>query len=90
YKVNMFSDVINNIIQIHSNDYERLWNTISQTDKKILIALATKNKVNSLPLPTSTVYSGIKRLITKGYLIKTETVQFDDPFFKQWLLTNLL
>jgi hypothetical protein len=85
YENEMLNKVITSIIRIHDTDYERLWNTISKTDKKVLIALAHNETFDKLQLATSTVYSGINRLITKGYLIKNETFQFDDPFFKYWI-----
>jgi hypothetical protein len=85
YENGIFNKVIINIIHIHNTDYERLWNTISQTDKKVLIALANNENFDKLQIATSTIYSGIKRLITKGYLIKNNTFQFDDPFFKYWI-----
>jgi AAA+ ATPase superfamily predicted ATPase len=85
YESGMFNKVITNIIRIHDTDYERLWNTISKTDKKVLIALAVNENFDKLHLPTSTIYSGVKRLIEKGYLIKDDTFKFDDPFFKYWI-----
>ena len=81
----MLNSVINNIITIHSNDFERLWNTISKTDKKIMITLAFQEKVSEISQPTSTIYSGLKRLLSKGYIIKNEHYELDDPFFKFWL-----
>jgi hypothetical protein len=36
-------------------------------------------------LPTSTTYSSIKKLMKKGFLIKEETYEVEDPFFKQWI-----
>ncbi|GHV47272.1 ATPase [Bacteroidia bacterium] len=85
YESEMFHKGITNIIRIHDTDYERLWNTISKTDKKVLIALASNENFDKLQLATSTIYSGIKRLIAKGYLIKDNTFKFDDPFFKHWI-----
>ncbi|GHT04377.1 ATPase [Bacteroidia bacterium] len=85
YESRLFNKVITNILSVHDTDYERLWNTISKTDKKVLIALAVNENFDKLQLPTSTIYSGIKRLITNGYLIKEDTFKFDDPFFKYWI-----
>jgi AAA+ ATPase superfamily predicted ATPase len=88
YDNNMFNAVINKIITIHNNDFERLWNTLSKTDKKIMITLAFQEKISVIEQPTSTVYSGIKRLLSKGYIIKNEHFELDDPFFKFWLKTK--
>ncbi|GAB6012680.1 AAA family ATPase [Viscerimonas tarda] len=85
YESELFNKVIINILNVHDTDYERLWNTISKTDKKVLIALAVNENFDRLQLPTSTIYSGIKRLIANGYLIKDNAFKFDDPFFKYWI-----
>ncbi len=85
YSETTLQSVIYQIIQVHDTDYERLWNTLNNTDKKLLINLSMNESLDALPLPTSTVYSGIKRLITSGYLIKNKSFEFDDPFFKHWL-----
>ena len=36
--------------------------------------------------PTSTIYSGLKRLLTQGFLLKNDTYEMDDPFFAQWIV----
>jgi AAA+ ATPase superfamily predicted ATPase len=86
YKKDMLSLVAQSIITIHDKDYERLWNTISQTDKKILIALAMQKKLSSISFHQSTAYSGIARLISRGYIIKNKGYEFDDPFFRDWIV----
>ena len=85
---------IDSLIQIHDMDYERLWQTQNQTDKKILISLSQKEKnilterftrkysINA----TSTVFSSLKRLMKQGYVIKTGSdYELDDPFFAEWI-----
>ena len=37
-------------------------------------------------LPTSTIYSSIKKLMKKGFLIKENGYEIEDPFFKQWII----
>ena len=86
YRKEMFNDVINSIIAIHDIDYERLWNTMKKTDKKILISLVQQEKVAIATQPTSTIYSGLKRLLIQGYVIKTEQYELEDPFFKKWII----
>jgi hypothetical protein len=78
--------VIGEIVETHSGDYERLWNTIKNTDKRILIGLASENPLASINKPTSTLYSGIARLMAQGYLLKADNYVFDDPFFRQWIM----
>jgi hypothetical protein len=91
---NTVSDTINETILLHDNDFERMWNNLNNTDKKILIGLVfdsqnplkeqftLKNNLNA----TSTVFSGLKRLSKSGIIYKSTVYEFDDPFFKQWLL----
>jgi len=86
YKKDMLSLVIQNITAIHNTDYERLWNSINQTDKKILISLAMQEKLSAIMQPTSTIYSGLSRLIKQGYIVKNEHYEFDDPFFRNWII----
>jgi len=82
------------LVQVHDIDYERLWQTQNQTDKKVLIALSLqKQNILSEPvirqygLPaTSTVFSCLKRLMKQGYVIKSGSFyELDDPFFAQWI-----
>ena len=87
-------NTIKETIYLHDNDYERMWNNLNRTDKKILIGLAfsdqsplkdqfsLKNDLNA----TSTVFSGLKRLSQNGIINKLSVYEFDDPFFKQWLI----
>ena len=86
YKKEMLPLIIKQVITIHDTDYERLWNTISKTDKKILIDLAMQGKLPISSFPQSTIYSGLTRLIKQGYIIKQKNYEFDDPFFKSWLV----
>lgn len=83
-----------NQVQVHDMDYERLWQTQNQTDKKVLIALSLQTQnilsgqiIKKYNLPaTSTVFSSLKRLIIQGYVIKSNSLyELDDPFFAQWI-----
>ena len=57
---------------------------------KILIELSTKEVLPlqeiTAALPTSTVYSGLKRLSVKGYIVNNDKYVLDDPFFKKWII----
>lgn len=88
------SNAINSLIQIHDMDYERLWYTQNQTDRKVLIALSqfeqnilTENFNRKYGITaTSTVFSSLKRLMKQGYIIKTNSnYELDDPFFAKWI-----
>jgi len=96
YFENIINETIIETIQLHDNDFERLWNNMNNTDKKILIGLsvdaqnplkeqfATKNDIKA----TSTVFSGLKRLSRAGIIYKSDQYEFDDPFFKEWLFSK--
>lgn len=85
---------IEDTIQTHDFDYERLWATFNNTDKVTLTLLAQKNDMSSMPLsktssalPTSTIFSSLKRLMSNGAVIKTNRgYEIDDPFFTKWII----
>lgn len=88
------AEAMNEIIHHHDMDYERLWNKINRTDKKILIGMALSDTAplsaefakKNFSSATSTVFSGLKRLSGEGLVIKTERgYEIDDPFFKRWI-----
>lgn len=91
---NVVKNSISDIILMHDNDFDRIWSNFNNTDKKILIGIAfsdsklltdefkSKNNLNA----SSTVFSGLKRLQEKGVLLKTEVYEFDDPFFREWII----
>lgn len=85
---------IDEMVQNHDIDYERLWNSLNTTDKKILIGLS----LSQLPPlseafnqkyrigASSTTYSSLKKLMVSGFIIRNEkTYEIDDPFFSYWL-----
>lgn len=41
-------------------------------------------------LSTSTLTSATLRLSKKGYIIRTEQYEIEDPFFKEWILKNVV
>jgi len=93
YSENIVNKSIEDIIQFHDNDFERLWNTFNNTDKKVLITLAFEqtNLLSASVLlkstsASSTIFSALKRLTNKGILIKMEKYIIDDPFFKKWII----
>lgn len=78
---------INQLVEEHDLDYERLWAAMKRTDRLVLTMLAKKNSpLADNKIPTSTAFSAIKRLIKQGYVIKTNTYELEDPFFGVWIL----
>lgn len=84
---NIVSEAVNQLTAIHDLDFERLWMNFNKTDKYTMLALAQqKQPYSTRTLPTSTVYSSIKRLMQTGYVIKTNEYEIEDPFFKNWIV----
>ena len=89
------SDAVDYIIRIHDVDYERLWRTLNRTEMKVLIGLV---KSENLPMSNlfvnesgvgamSTVFSSLKNLVRKGFLVRmVDDYVFDDVFFGLWIL----
>ena len=92
---NTVSDAVDYIIRVHDVDYERLWRTLNRTEMKILISLVkSKNSpMSNLFISESgvgamsTVFSGLKNLVKKGFLVRMgDDYAFDDVFFGLWIL----
>lgn len=82
---------IEDIIAIHDLDYERLWLNFNKTDKYVMVVISEgNNPAQDRKLPTSTLTSATLRLSKKGYIIRTEQYEIEDPFFKEWILKNVV
>ena len=82
---------VERLSDIHDLDFERLWVGFNKVDRRVLKALcADVVNLSSSELPTSTTYSAVKRLMQKGFVIKEDTYQIEDPFFKRWIVKNQL
>ncbi|MBR1774325.1 MAG: ATP-binding protein [Bacteroidales bacterium] len=75
--------------EIHDMDYERLWSSFKNTDKKVLKYLSvsrnTQHDYSNIGIPISTVFSSLKRMAQSGILIKENRYEIDDPFFAVWI-----
>ena len=40
--------------------------------------------------PTSTMTSALLRLSKKGYIIRSDRYEIEDPFFRKWILKNMI
>lgn len=89
------SQAIHETVQLHDYDYERLWNTYNNTDKKTMTGLAELKGSQITPVfqreyqleSSSTAFSSVKRLMQKGVVIKSERgFEMDDPFFREWIV----
>ncbi len=86
YGEDVVEQAIKSLVRIHDLDFERIWLNFNKTDRAILIDLVKNGQPSSNRLlPTSTIYSGIKRLMQNGYVIKFEGYEVEDPFFSKWI-----
>ena len=82
-KEDIVKEAVEQLTIIHDLDFERLWMNFNKTDKYILLNLAHKKQPSSTrSLPTSTIYSSVKRLMQMGYIIKINEYEIEDPFFR--------
>lgn len=96
YNESVVKDAITELTQVHDMDYERLWNTLNRTDKKLLIGLSTTSDAPTSQLflrkqgieSASTAFSSLKRLAQQGYIIRNGAYEMDDPFFAQWIVKH--
>ena len=88
---NTVGEAISQLVQSHDLDFERCWLSFNNTDRRIIQKLASGNKelYAERTVPTSTIFSGLKRLMKKGYIIRTDTYELEDPFFKEWIRLNM-
>ena len=77
---------ITTLVRTHDFDFERIWLNFNKTDRSILMGLVNRVQLaNNRRLPTSTMYSSVKRLMQSGYVIKLDTFEIEDPFFARWI-----
>ena len=80
-------DAISKIVRTHDLDFERLWLSFNRTDRSIMLNLSKGiNPLQNRQVATSTSFSGIKRLMKAGYVIRLNDYEVEDPFFKEWII----
>ena len=80
-------EAISKIVRTHDLDFERLWLNFNRTDRSIMTKLSKGvNPLQNRQVATSTSFSGIKRLMKNGYVIRVNDYEIEDPFFKEWIL----
>ena len=82
---------VDDIIETHDLDYERLWLNFNKTDKYVMVAVSQgNNPTQDRKLPTSTTTSAVLRLSKKGYIFRNDKYEVEDPFFRKWILKNVV
>jgi AAA+ ATPase superfamily predicted ATPase len=89
--VDVVKEAISKIVLAHDLDFERFWISLNKTDRRILQKISSRSQdlYSDRTVPTSTTFSSLKRLMTKGYIIRTETYELEDPFFEEWIIKNV-
>ena len=78
---------VEKIVQSHDLDFERLWQTLNRTDRYVMQSVSKGIKpMQTRQMPTSTLFSAIKRLMKSGYILRSKDYEIEDPFFKEWIL----
>ena len=88
-QTNIIAKAVNNIVEAHGLDYERLWITFNRTNKWIMQRLATKLPLQTGEQRTSTIYSALKRMQKEGYVIFSDHYEIEDPFFREWIAKGI-
>ena len=79
-------EAVKGIVLAHDLDFERLWMALNKTDRHTMIEICQgKNPIQSLDKATSTTFSSLKRLLKSGFIIRENSYDIEDPFFKQWI-----
>lgn len=83
---NVVRQAVEQLTDAHDYDYERLWLNFNRSDRRVLQQLSLGKKPSAdRSVPTSTIYSTVKRLIKAGYVLRNEEYEMEDPFFKRWI-----
>ncbi len=83
-------EAVESLMSIHDLDFERLWLTFNNTDRKVLQILSKEeHPQENRQIATSTIYSAIKKLVRNGYVIKNNSYEVEDPFFKRWIARQM-
>jgi hypothetical protein len=84
-------EAISKIVRMHDLDFERLWLNFNRTDRSIMLSLSKgTNPLQNRQVATSTSFSGIKRLMKAGFVIRVNDYEIEDPFFKKWMIKSCI
>ena len=87
-KEGVLAFAVDKIVALHDLDFDRLWLSLTRSERRVM-QMMCEGKSNMLfrdrSVPTSTTFSVLRKLIQKGYVIKSETYEIEDPFFSCWI-----
>jgi hypothetical protein len=94
----MINKAVDQIATEHHADYSRWWNSLTNTERKVIIGIASGNHnptsqefIRKYGIKSaSTSGSAVSKLVALGTLVKTngEDIKIEDPFWKEWILKN--
>jgi len=59
---------------------------LNRTDRKVMQTLSLQSKpLADKMTPTSTIYSAAQKLMKRGFVIKSDSYEIEDPFFGMWI-----
>ena len=87
-KEDVLAFAVNKIVDLHDLNFERLWLSLTRSERRVM-QMMSEGRSNMLfrdrSTPTSTTFSVLRKLIQKGYVVKSETYEIEDPFFLCWI-----
>ena len=85
------NQAIDNLANVHDLDAERLWDTLPQSHRKVLMLVSRALPFTNVPdFPATTLYSAAQKLLKTGLLIKTPAFEVEDPFLRRWIASREL
>lgn len=86
---NVVENAISVILQEHDLDYERLWQSMNRSERRVIIALCQDiNPLKDRNFPYTTTASILKKLVKSGYVVNNGSYEIEDPFFARWVFNK--
>lgn len=86
---NVVENAISVILQEHDLDYERLWQSMNRSERRVIIALCQDvNPLKDRNFPYTTTASILKKLVKSGYIVNNGSYEIEDPFFARWVFNK--
>ena len=80
------AESMSSIVEEHDLDYERLWQTMSRGERRVMQQLAQGiNPQQDRSVPYTTTQSILKKLTKNGHVVNVGHYEMEDPFFRQWV-----
>ncbi len=87
----LVNQAMDQLTNSHDLDFERLWDTLSQSQRKVLMLVSQALPFTNVPdFPATTLYSAAQKLVKTGLLIKTPAFEVEDPFLQRWIASRTL